>query len=51
MHYDRPPEARRLRELDRIAIWNRDKIIIAIAMAIWVTEISLFVHGKYLLQI
>jgi hypothetical protein len=37
--------------LHRIAIWNRDKIIIAIAMAVWVTELSLLVNGKYLLLI
>jgi hypothetical protein len=35
----------------RIAIWNRAKIIIAFAMVILLIDISLFIGGKYLLQI
>jgi len=35
----------------RIAIWNRAKIIIAIVMGILLVDISLFIDGKYLLQI
>jgi hypothetical protein len=41
----------RLRNLGRIAIWNRAKIISAISMTIWLAYIAVFVYGKYLLQI
>jgi hypothetical protein len=51
MRYDHSPKARRSRNLGRIAIWNKAKIIFAIAMGIWMTDISLFIYGKYLLQI
>ena len=51
MRYDNPPEAMRLRKLDRIAVWNREKIIIAIAMTIWVANVAISIRGKYLLQI
>jgi hypothetical protein len=40
-----------LSEVDRIAIWNKAKIIIAITMAIWLADISVLLYGKYLLQI
>jgi hypothetical protein len=50
MRYDHP-EARRLRKHGRIAIWNRERIIFVFAMAIWVTDISLLINGKHLLQI
>ncbi|KAH9990098.1 hypothetical protein BJV77DRAFT_635004 [Russula vinacea] len=33
-----------------IAIWNRAKIIIAISMSIWVTDISLFIYGTIRLR-
>jgi hypothetical protein len=51
MRCDHFPEAKRLRKLDRIAIWNKDKIVFVIAMGIWVADIALFVNGKYFLQI
>ena len=51
MCYDYPSEAGRLRKLERIAIWNRDKIVLAVSMGIWVADIALLIHGKYLLQI
>jgi hypothetical protein len=51
MRCDHPPEPRRLREVDRIAIWNRKKIVVAIAMSIWLTDIAFIVDGKYLIQI
>jgi hypothetical protein len=51
MCYDLSPEARHLRNLGRIAIWNKAKIIFAIAMAIWLTENSLFLLGEYLIRI
>ena len=49
--YDYPSEARCLRKLERIAIWNRDKIVLAVSMGIWMADIALLIHGKYLLQI
>lgn len=53
MHYDHPssPRAKRSRKLDRIAIWNRERIVIAIAMGIWVTDIALIIDGKFLIVI
>ena len=51
MRYDHPPEKKCSRKPCRIAIWNRAKIIFAIAMGMWMTDISLFISGKYLLQI
>jgi hypothetical protein len=36
-----------LRKFDRIAIWNRKRIIMVIAMGVWMTDISLLVYGKY----
>jgi hypothetical protein len=51
MRYDHPSEAGRLKKLDSIAIWNKAKIVVAISMAIWATDISLLVYGNYLLQI
>jgi len=51
IRYDCPSEARNLRKLGRIAIWNMKKIIIAIAMIIWVADVTLLVHGKYFLRI
>jgi hypothetical protein len=49
MRYDHPSEAWHLRKFDRIAIWNRAKIILAITMAIWLAEISILIYGKHLL--
>jgi hypothetical protein len=46
MCYDRSSEAERSKILGRIAIWNKAKIIFAIAMAIWITDSSLFLLGK-----
>jgi hypothetical protein len=40
-----------VRNLGRIAVWNKRKIIFAIAMAIWIADSSLFIIGKYLLLI
>jgi hypothetical protein len=36
---------------DRIAIWNKDKIVSAISMVIWIADIGMLINGKYLLQI
>ena len=49
--HDLFPEARHSRNLGRIAIWNKANIIFAIAMAIWLTENSLFLLGEYLQRI
>ena len=51
MRCDHHPEAGDLRELGRVAIWNRDKIIILIAMAIWVTDVAFLINGEYPLPI
>jgi len=48
---DQPPEARHLRKLDRIAIWNEEKIVVSIAMGVWLVNLSLLLEGSYLLQI
>jgi hypothetical protein len=40
-----------LKEIGRVAIWNREKIVSVIAMGMWATEIALFINSKYLLQI
>jgi hypothetical protein len=46
MRYHHLPEARHLKKLGRIAIWNRKKIVFVIAMGVWVTEVALSVDGK-----
>jgi hypothetical protein len=51
MRYDNPFEATRSSYRGRIAIWNKAKMIIAIAMGILVVDISLFINSRYLLQI
>jgi hypothetical protein len=51
MRYDRSPEAMRSKILGKIVIWNMTEIIFAIAMAIWITDNSLFLLVKCLLQI
>ena len=40
-----------LKEPGRIAIWNRNKIILGITVVIMVTDVALFIKGKYLLLI
>ncbi|KAN0121250.1 hypothetical protein V8E52_003838 [Russula decolorans] len=42
---DQPPKPRHLRKLGRIAIWNTEKIIIIIAMSVWLINISLLIEG------
>ena len=51
MRFDHPSEAKCLTKLGRIAIWNRNKIILGITMAILATDVALLINGKYLLQI
>ena len=49
MRYDHPVQG--ALKVDRIAIWNTEKIIVVIAMGIWVADVALHINGKYLLQI
>ena len=51
MREDRSPESRRLRKLDRIAVWNKEKIAIIVALCIWVTDIAFLLNGKCLLHV
>jgi hypothetical protein len=51
MHYHHHPEAGHLTKLGRVAIWNRETIIILISMGAWVTEVAFFINGQYLLPI
>jgi hypothetical protein len=51
MRYDDHPEAGHLRKLGRVAIWNREKIAILIAMLVWVADLALIIYGEYLLTI
>jgi hypothetical protein len=48
---DQPPEARHLKKLGRIAIWNKEKTIVLIATGVWLVNFSLLLEGSYLLQI
>jgi len=49
MRYDHPREAGCLRKLGRFAIWNREKIVIIIAMCVWMTDVGFLINGKYFL--
>ena len=51
MRYHHHPEAGHLREVGRVAIWNREKIIILIAMGVWMTELVFLINGEYPLPI
>jgi hypothetical protein len=44
-------QSKALKKPGRIAIWNKNKIITGIAMAIWITDIGFQISGKYLLPI
>ena len=48
---DPPPEARYLKRLGRIAIWDKERIIILISILVWLVNFSLLLEGSYLLQI
>ncbi len=37
--------------LGRVAIWNREKIIILIAIGVWVTDVAFLINGEYPLPI
>jgi hypothetical protein len=51
MHYHPHPEAGHLRKPGRVAIWNREKIIILLAMGVWVADVVFLLNGEYLLPI
>jgi hypothetical protein len=34
--------------LCRIAVWNKDKIVVVISTIIWMTDVAFLVNGKYL---
>ena len=51
MRYDDHPEAGHLRKLGRMAIWNREKIVVLIAMAVWVADAAFLINGEYPLPI
>jgi multisubunit Na+/H+ antiporter MnhG subunit len=34
-----------------MAIWNREKIIVLIAIGVWVTDVAFLLNGEYLLPI
>ena len=48
---DQSPEARHSRKLRRIAMWNKEKIIVSIATGVWLVNLSLLLEGSYPLQI
>jgi hypothetical protein len=45
------PRSKVLRKLGRIAIWNKQKVVFAFAMGLWVADVSFLIDGMYLLQI
>jgi hypothetical protein len=50
MGYDRRLEPYS-RKLGRIAIWNKQRIIVLIAVGVWLTDVAFLIYGEYLLQI
>ncbi len=40
-----------LKKLGRMAIWNKKKKIILIAIGVWVTDLAFLINGEYLLLI
>ena len=51
MRYCHHSEAEHSRKFGRVAIWNREKIAILIAMLVWVADLALIIYGEYLLTI
>jgi hypothetical protein len=33
-------------EVSSVAIWNKHKIAVAIALSVWVTNVAASIHGK-----
>jgi hypothetical protein len=46
MHCNHHPKAGLLRKLGRMAIWNREKIVILIAIGVWVTDVAFLIIGE-----
>jgi len=46
-----PLKVKALTAVARIAVWNRNKIVSAISLAIWATNVGFLIHGKSLLSI
>ena len=38
-------------KLGRIAIWNKERFIVFIAMGVWLADVAFLIYGEYLLQI
>jgi hypothetical protein len=51
MCHDYPQEVGNSRKVDRKAIWNREKVIVLIAMGVWVVDVVFLIDGEYLLAI
>jgi hypothetical protein len=49
--YDHHLEVGHLRKLGRMAIWNREKIVILLAIGVWLTDVGFLVNGEYLLLV
>jgi hypothetical protein len=46
--YIHHPHGRVLIEASSVAIWNGDKIVVAIATSLWVTDVAVVIQGKSL---
>lgn len=44
-----PPQLRCLSRFFSIAIWNRNKVVVATAIGVWVIDVGFFLQGKSLL--
>jgi len=51
MRHHHHPEAGHLRKLGRVAIWNRENIVILVAMGVWVTDVAFLINGEHPLPI
>ena len=47
MRYDHDSEVGHLRKLGRVAIWNRERIVILIAIGVWLTDVAFLLVGEY----
>ena len=51
MRHDYRPEAGRLREFGRMAIWNKERVVVLIAIGVWVADVVFLIIGEYFLPI
>jgi len=53
MHHHYLPEVSALTGMGatRIAIWNRNKIVLAFAIGTWLTNVGFLFHSEYILLI